>query len=390
MIDLQQILKIHSATYKETHRLPLNQLKAISSIETCRTARLGGHVYECDTCGETKVVYNSCRNRHCPKCQGLAKESWLEDRKKDLLPIKYFHAVFTIPSELNDLSLRNQKSLYSILFRATSETLMEVSKDPKFLGANIGFMSILHTWGQNLMHHPHLHCIVTGGGLSSDGAKWIHSRSKFFVPVKVLSKKFRGKFLAYLKEAYYTNKLKLVGKIDYLSEKFAFQTLIDSLYNKDWVVYCKPPFKDASNVLEYLGRYTHKVAISNSRIEHFENGLVTFKWKDYKDKNKTKHMTLEASEFIRRFLMHVLPDKFVKIRHYGILSNRNRKLKLEKCKKLTGSIIEKVKAKLSIEELMLKVFKKDIALCPCCSKGKLQKKKRIHPKAYSPPLNNTI
>jgi hypothetical protein len=390
MIDLQQIFKIYSAIYKETHKLPLNQLKAISSIEACRTARIGGHVYECDTCGETKVVYNSCRNRHCPKCQGLAKESWLEDRKKDLMPIKYFHVVFTIPSELNDLSLRNQKSLYSILFRAASETLMEVSKDPKFLGANVGFMSILHTWGQNLIHHPHLHCIVTGGGLSHDGMKWIHSRSKFFVPVKVLSKKFRGKFLAYLKEAYYTNKLKLVGQIDYLVEKFAFETLIDGLYNKDWVVYCKPPFKNTSNVLEYLGRYTHKVAISNSRIEKFENGLVTFKWKDYKDKNKIKHMTLEASEFIRRFLMHVLPDKFVKIRHYGILSNRNRNLKLKKCKKLTGAIVEKVKAKLSIEELMLKVFKKDIALCPCCSKGKLLKKKRIHPKAYSPPLNNTI
>ena len=386
MTDLQKVFKVDASSYKEEHKLPLNQLKAISSIEFCRTERLGGHVYECDNCGELKVVYNSCRNRHCPKCQSLSKESWLDDRKRDLMPIKYFHVVFTIPNELNNLALRNQKVLYSILFRASSETLLQVSKDPKFLNANIGFMSILHTWGQNLMHHPHVHCVVTGGGLSHDGTKWIDSRKKFFLPIKVLSKVFRGKFLAYLKEAYYTNKLQFVGQINWLVDKMAFKNFIDNLYNKDWIVYCKPPFKDACNVLEYLGRYTHKVAISNNRIEELANGLVVFKWKDYKDGNKIKHMTLAASEFIRRFLMHVLPSRFVKVRHYGITSNRNRNSKLSICKKLTGTIVDKNKSKLNMEELILKVFKKDIAVCPCCNKGKLLIKNQIQPKAYSPPL----
>lgn len=388
MIELQHIFQQYGSDYRKKFKLPLNQLKAMSSIEACRTSYLGGHIYECDTCGEIKISYNSCRNRHCPKCQGLTKEIWLEDRKQDLMPIRYFHVVFTIPEELNEITLRNNKVVYSILFRAASETLLELSRDPKRLGAQIGLITILHTWGQNLMYHPHLHCIVTGGGLSLDGTKWIHSKKKFLIHVKVLSKKFRGKFLDYLKDAYYSDQLKLVGHIDYLTEKYVFQSLIDSLYEKAWVVYCKRPFKSAVNVLEYLGRYTHRVAISNNRIESFDNGCVVFKWKDYKDKNKIKHMSLEANEFIRRFLLHILPERFVKIRYYGILSTRNRSTKLSKCKKLTGAADLKSKIKLSKEELILKLTGKNIFLCPCCNKGTMVLIGKLNPRNCSPPSFN--
>jgi hypothetical protein len=390
MTDLQSIFSNYAHEYRKNNKLPLKHLKVMGSIESCRTMKLGGHVYKCDSCGEVKVSYNSCRDRHCPKCQGLARESWLMNRKSDMMPIRYFHVVFTMPQELNDIALRNQKVVYDLLFKAVSETLLQVSRDPKFLGAQIGFMSILHTWGQNLMHHPHIHCVVSGGGLSIDGLKWIHSRKKFFVPVKVLSKKFKGKFLAFLKEAYYTRKLKMVGNIDYLTEKYEFQNLVDSLYQKNWVVYCKRPFKNAYCALEYLGRYTHKVAISNSRLEYCEDGLVVFKWKDYKDKNKIKHMTLNVNEFIRRFLFHVLPDRFVKIRYFGIQSNRNRNLKLKLCKKLTGAATLKAEAKLSTEELILKLTGKDISRCACCNEGRLICIGKVNPRVCSPPIKSKI
>lgn len=250
MFELQDIFYEHGEEYRKTHRLPLNVLKAMTAVEACRTAELGGHVDECDECGHVRISYNSCRNRHCPKCQTLAKERWLEDRKH--------------------------------------------------LGAQIGFTSILHTWGQNLMHHPNIHCVIPGGGLSLDGTRWINSKEDFFIPVKVLSRKFRGKFLYYIKKAYYNNKLKLIGNNRELIEKYVFQCFIDKLYKKEWVVYCKPPFSSAEHVLKYLGRYTHRVAISNNRLVFFDNGYVTFKWRDYRDNNKQKFMTVTAEEFIRR------------------------------------------------------------------------------------------
>jgi hypothetical protein len=388
MIEIQDIFNQYGSEYRESHKLPRNILKAMSSIESCRTAKLGGHVDECDACGHVRISYNSCRNRHCPKCQTMAKERWLENRKKDLLPVGYFHVVFTIPEELNSVTLFNQKELYSILFKAASETLIELAKDIKYLGADIGFISILHTWGQNLMNHPHIHCIVPGGGLSFDGSRWINSRKDFFIPVKVLSRKFRGKFLFYLKRAYYDKKLKYAGSIQYLNDKYEFQCFKDNLYDKEWIVYCKPPFQNAEHVLEYLGRYTHRVAISNNRIVKFEDGYVTFKWRDYKDSNKQKLMKLTAEEFIRRFLMHILPNKFVKIRHYGILSNRNRNLKLKKCKALTGSLSLKSESsneKLTAAELFLKLTGKDINQCPCCKIGKMVGKDRLIPRICSPP-----
>ncbi|MBU3101864.1 IS91 family transposase [Clostridium sp. DSM 17811] len=388
MIEIQDIFNQYGDEYRRNHQLPLNILKTMIDIEACRTEELGGHVDECDECGHVRVSYNSCRNRHCPKCQTLAKERWLEKRKEDLLPVGYFHVVFTIPEELNYITLTNQKEMYSILFKSVSETLLELSGDKKYLGAEIGFMAILHTWGQNLMNHPHLHCIVPSGGLTLDGNRWINSKKDFFIPVKVLSRKFRGKFLFYFKRAYYSNSLKYTTGIEELTKKHVFQSFIDKLYKKEWIVYCRPPFGSAEYVLEYLGRYTHRVAISNHRIINLENGYVTFKWRDYKDHNKEKFMTLKVDEFIRRFFMHVLPRKFVKIRHYGILSNRNRPTKLQKCKELTGAVENKnqiLEVKLSTAELLLKLTGIDINICSCCGKGKMITKEKLNRQNYSPP-----
>ena len=321
-LEVADILRRYGPDYRSAHPMPANRLRAMRAIETCRTADLGGHVDECEHCGTKVISYNSCRNRHCPKCQFLKKEKWIEDREKDLLPIPYFHVVFTIPDKLNPLVLRNQEVLYGILFKAVSETLTELSKNPKHLGAEIGFTSILHTWGQNVLNHPHIHNIVTGGGLSSDGRKWKSCKNDFFVHVKVMSNLFRGKFLAYLKNLRVENKLVYPGDISHLASPGAFNALITDLYKKKWVVYCKPPFNETKDVLEYLGRYTHRIAISNHRLVKLENDEVSFRWRDYSDNNKVKIMPLKADEFIRRLLLHVLPDKFVKIRHYSLLGNR--------------------------------------------------------------------
>ena len=370
MSSLQEIIEIHGENYIRNNKLPANVLRALYSIQYCKTASLGGHIYECNECGETTIAYNSCRNRHCPKCQAYAKELWIYERSKSLLPTHYFHIVFTIPEQLNSLVLFNQKELYSILFTSVSETLLELAKDKKYLGAEIGFTSILHTWGQNLMNHPHIHCIVPGGGLSLDKAKWIKSKKKFFIPVKVLSRKFRGKFLYYLNTLYLNNKLTFPKSISELGSRNIFNEFKDSLYKKEWIVYSKAPFSSAEYVLQYLGRYTHRVAISDNRIIKVDKNNVSFKWRDYKDNNKQKVMTLKAKEFIRRFTMHILPDRFVKIRHYGILGNRNKQLKFKRCLE-----IFRVKPiddeKLSSAELFFKLTGIKIGMCKICEKGNL-------------------
>lgn len=388
MPEVQDIFRKYGEAYVKTHKLPLYHIKAISAIESCRTAKLGGHVDKCEACGHLRVSYNSCRNRHCPKCQGLAREKWIEERKRDLLPVNYFHVVFTLPQELNSLTLRNSKELYSLFFKAVSETLLELSLDSKYLGAEIGFSSILHTWGQNLMYHPHIHCIIPSGGLSVGRNRWVSSKKKFFIPVKVLSRKFRGKFLFYLKRLYYRNRFKFVGQIKELNSESAFLSSINSLYKKEWIVYCKPPFKNPSYALEYLGRYTNRVAISNNRIIDVNNGSVTFKWRDYRDDNKVKLMEIDAEEFIRRFLMHILPEGFVKIRHYGILSNKNRNSKLKICKRLTGATVQSLSFYLknnSMQELLFKLKGIDLNKCPCCSVGKMHKALKLDPRNSSPP-----
>jgi hypothetical protein len=352
------------------------------AIEICRTAELGGHLDQCDHCGTVRISYNSCRNRHCPKCQYLEKERWLEAREKDLLPTPYFHVVFTLPEGLRSLALRNQKVLYSLLFKSASETLAELARDSKHLGAEIGFMAILHTWSQTLIDHPHLHCLVTGGGLSLDGKRWVRSKKDFFIPVKVLSSLFRGKFLDSLKKEYDAGELRFPGQIEELKEASVFKRFLTNLYHQSWVVYCKPPLKHREKVVDYLGRYTHRVALSNDRLVQMEDNRVSFRWRDSADNNTIKLLTLEPLEFIRRFLLHVLPSQFVKIRYYGILSHRSRKGKLLRCKKLLGvSTSEEPKEgpKESWQDLLTRITGIDLRVCPYCGKGKMIQRETLPP-----------
>jgi hypothetical protein len=357
-------------------------LRAMKAIEICRTSELGGHVDECDECGSIRISYNSCRNRHCPKCQCLDKERWLESRKRDVLPIQYFHVVFTHPEELNPLSLRNQKVTYNIHFKAASETLKDLAEDTKHLGARIGFIGILHTWSQTLIHHPHIHFIVPGGGLSSNGKRWVSCKKDFFIRVEVLSRLFRGKYLYYLKKAYYPGELLFPGEIEQLGVKNAFEKLCSALYDKEWVVDSRPSFKTSESVIDYLGRYTHRVAITNDRIIRLKDDRITFTYRDRRDNDKIKAMTLDAFEFIRRFLCHVLPEGFMKIRHYGILSNRNRNDKVVICKKILGVVVgdsDQSDEKESWEDLLLRVAGIDPRVCPYCKKGKMIRKEKLLP-----------
>jgi hypothetical protein len=304
----------------------------------------------------------------------LEKERWLEARERDLLPTPYFHLVFTLPEAFRALTLRNQKVVYNLLFKAVSETLMELGKDSKHLGAEIGFMALLHTWSQTLIDHPHLHCLVPGGGLSLDGKRWVSSREDFFIAVKVLSSLFRGKFLDGLKKVYEVGELRFAGQVEELKEASAFKRFLNDLYDQEWVVYCKPPLKDPQKVIDYLSRYTHRVALSNDRLVKREGNQVTFRWRDSADSNKIKWLTLEAFEFIRRFLLHVLPDHFVKIRYYGILSHRNRKGKLLRCKRLLGVSTDKEPeqpTKETWEDLLTRITGIDPRVCPRCGKGKM-------------------
>lgn len=305
------------------------QWKVVNAIISCRSEKLGGHKLVCLDCGHEEISYNSCRNRHCPKCQGKDRMEWVEQRVKESLPIKYFHIVFTIPDTLNALIQQNKREMYEILFKAVGETLNESAKNPKNLGANVGFISILHTWGQNLLDHPHIHCVVTGGGLNKEKTKWIRSRDNYFISVKILGKLFRGKYLFYLKRLYNEGKLSFHGKIEDIGDENSFNGFLSSCYSKKWVVYSKKPFEDPIHILKYLGRYTHRVAIGNNRIINYRNGKVDFLWKDYRDGNKKKVMSLNVEEFMRRFLLHVLPKGFKRIRFYGILCNSYKQENLE-------------------------------------------------------------
>lgn len=314
------------------------------AIEVCRTAVLGGHVEACSQCNFTRISYNSCRNRHCPKCQNTERAQWLERRKAELLPVEYFHVVFTIPEQLAPIAFHNKEAVYGILFRAASETLLTIARDPKHLGAEIGFFAVLHTWGQNLLHHPHVHCVVPGGGLSPDHARWIGCRPGFFLPFRVLSRLFRRLFLEALEEAFTHGELSFFGEIEALHDAARLAAYLAPLREKEWNVYVKPPFGGPAQVLEYLSRYTHRVAISNDRLLAVHNGEVTFQWKDYrgKDQQKPREMTLPADEFIRRFLLHTLPARFQRIRHFGMLANRHRKEKLALCRKLLSDPVSEL------------------------------------------------
>jgi hypothetical protein len=338
-LEVADIFRGEAASFLPTHlaKLAPEQKRVYSDIQSCRTAVMGGHVRACDGCDHREIAYNSCRNRHCPKCQAMARAKWLAEREAELLPIAYFHIVFTMPAELAAVALQNKRLLYGMLFEAASETLKQVAANPRHLGAaQIGLLAVLHTWGQNLMHHPHLHCVVSGGGLSPDASRWIASRDYFFLPVKVLSRVFRNKFRRLLERAFERGELNFYGKLISLAEPKAFREFLEATTTREWVVYAKRPFREPACVLKYLARYTHRVAISNHRLISYRDGKVTFRYKDYAREGTQRTMTLESSEFIRRFLMHVLPSGFMRIRHYGFLANRYRKEKLETCRRLLG------------------------------------------------------
>jgi len=392
-LEVADIFRAYGELYRAAYDPPLLHLKVLSAIARCRTEALGGHLDECDTCGYQHPSYNSCRNRNCPKCGALARARWLAARVDELLPVRYFHVVLTLPDELNPLALVNPKVIYPILFRAGSETLLALGKDPKHLGGEIGVLAVLHTWGQNLLEHPHLHCIVTGGGLSEDGRQWVlpkkalkkkGKRKKFFIHVNVISDLFKKKFLAYLQEAYNNGELKFVGKTAVLASPEVFKKLKAELYVKKWVTYCKTPFGGPEQVLKYLARYTHRVAISNHRLLKVEDGKVYFKWRDYRD-GKDKVMQVTALEFIRRFLLHVLPKRFYKIRYYGLLSSRHRQTKLARCQEIFGVTRQpEATPPKSWEDFMFELTGKDARLCPKCEKGHLVTKEIIPARRLAP------
>jgi hypothetical protein len=317
--------------------LSTDQRRVLKDLALCRTAALGGHVEECDQCGQQRIAYNSCRKRHCPKCQAMARARWMADRAQELLPVAYFHVVFTLPEDLAPIGLQNPRIVYKLLFQTAAQTLLHLGADPKHLGADLGFLAVLHTWGQNLHLHPHLHCVVPGGGIALDGSRWVSCKPGFFLPVRVLSRLFRGKFLACFAEVFQQHRLRFHGQLHALAEDGAFQKLLDELRAKEWVVYAKPPTGGPEQVLKYLARYTHRVAISNHRLVKIEDDKVFFHYKDYADDHTPKMMSLDAVEFIRRFLQHVVPSGFVRIRHFGFLANRCRADKLKVCRQLIQS-----------------------------------------------------
>lgn len=371
MNTVQDVLQQFYAPFREKYSLSAQRAKVYKDILSCRTAALGGHALFCEECGHVVIQYNSCRNRHCPTCQGLKKEIWIDKRSKDILQAPYFHAVFTMPQELHSLIYQNQELLYNLMYKAVAQTLLELSADPKYLGAQIGFFSLLHTWAQDLHYHPHIHTVILAGGLTKKN-QWCSSSKNFFVPVKVAAKKFRGKFLYYLKQYYQKQLLVFYGDAQQYQNSRNFQALLNQCYSKNWYSYTKRTFSGPLAVVKYLGRYTHRVAISNSRIVVIDEKTVSFTVKDRKQGNLRKTLTLTGVEFVRRFLMHVLPKGFVKIRHYGLLANRNKKTKLELSRKLTRSPAYSAKLEgLSTTEILSTLTGRDVTLCPECGKGKM-------------------
>ena len=366
VLELADVFRAHGPSYRSVQagHLSLNQLKAMSAIEACRTAELGGHVERCEDCAHVQVAYNSCRNRHCPRCQGAAARRWLEAREAELLPVAYYHVVFTVPSEVADIAFHNKAVVYDILFKAASQTLLTIAADPKHLGARIGVTAVLHSWGSALTHHPHIHCIVPGGGLSPDGQSWVACRPRFFLPVRVLSRLFRRLFLDRLAAAHAEGRLDFYGDLAGLADRAAFNARLTPLRRRDWVVYAKRPFAGPEAVLAYLARYTHKVAISSSRLVSLDARGVTFRWKDYRVDGdaRRKLMTLSADEFIRRFLIHVLPPGFHRIRHFGLFANAGRAANLAKLR----ALLEPPSAPPAVQAANDNAAIKDAFPCPCC------------------------
>jgi len=395
-LEVADILRRYGAAYRQKQEASLScaERRVLHALEACRTAALGGHVEQCDSCQHRRIAYNSCANRHCPKCQSLARAQWLEDRQSELLQCPYFHVVFTLPEEIAALAFQNKRVVYDLLFRATAQTLTTIAADPKHLGARIGFFAVLHTWGQNLLHHPHLHCLVPGGGLSPDGQRWICCRPGFFLSVRVLSRFFRRRFLQLLEQAFDAGQLHFCSALESLRDREAFQRYLAPLPTKEWVVYSKAPFAGAQQVLDYVGRYTHRVAISNNRLLDIEGGQVTFHWKDYRNANRQKVMTLQADEFIRRFLLHVLPLGFQRIRYYGLLANRHRQDNLSRCRQLLGMAAVQTAAAESAAptdyrnryEALTGI---SLHQCPVCRQGRMLRTEVLEPLRVAPPFLDT-
>jgi Putative transposase/Transposase zinc-binding domain len=368
-LEVADIFRDHGAAWRSANagHVSLDQLKVMSAIERCRTAALGGHVERCENCAHTVIAYNSCRNRHCPKCQGAAAREWLAEREAELLPVPYYHVVFTLPARIADIAYQNKAVIYDLLFKASSETMLTIAADPKHLGARIGFLSVLHSWGSAMTHHPHVHMIVPGGGFSLDGKCWVSCRPRFLLAVEVLSALFRGLFLDKLRAAYRAGTLQFFGKQAGLIDPQAFAAYLAPLWNSDWVVYCKHPFGGPEEVLRYLARYTHRVAISNRRLIACDDKGVTFKWKDYRIEGPDRYqvMTLPTYEFIRRFLMHVLPAGFHRIRYYGLLASGQRAENIARARQLLAPPIipvDVIKA-ISANDAETPTAKH---ACPCC------------------------
>lgn len=392
-LELAAIVRAHGAAYRRSHRLARAQGRALEAIAACRTATLGGHREVCERCGGVRITYNSCRNRHCPKCQTLAKERWLAARRAELLPVEYFHIVFTLPHALNALAQGNPRVIYTLLFRAARDTLLAFGHDPRHLGGEIGVTAILHTWGQALCQHLHLHCLVTGGALAPEGARWIPARPGFLFPVRALAMVFRAKFLAALQHAFAARRLTFAGSTAPLAAPPAFAAWLHQLRARDWVVYAKPPFAGPQQVLGYLGRYTHRVALSNDRLIGFDQGVVRFRWKDYAHGNTVQVMALDADEFLRRFLLHIVPDRFVRIRHFGLLANRHRAARLTRCRALLGQPPPPAETPPeSVAQRMLRLTGVDLALCPFCQRGRLRTVDTLAPtlrRSHSPQAWDT-
>jgi Putative transposase/Transposase zinc-binding domain len=388
-LEVADVFRRYGEAYREQHGASMStgQRRVMTAIEVCRTATLGGHMERCDECGHERNAFNSCRDRHCPKCQSLARARWIEDRKAELLEVPYFHVVFTVPEEIAAIALQNKEVVYRILFGATAETLKTIAADPKHLGAEIGFFAVLHSWGQNLLFHPHLHCVVPGGGPSPDGDRWVYCRPDFFLPVRVLSSLFRRLFLESLEKTSDAGKLRFFGTLEPLQNRSTFRRHLAPLKERDWVVYAKAPFAGPEQVLDYVGRYTHRVAISNNRLLDIENCQVRFRWKDYRRSDQVKTMTLSAEEFIRRFLLHVLPNGFRRIRYYGFLGNRGREEKLAVCRRLLGmqvaeNAIPEPPAETDYRDRYEDLTGHSLRQCPQCRKGNMLVV-RILPRLYA-------
>ena len=371
-VELADIVGAHGAAYQRAHPLCRAQRRALRAIATCRTAALGGHRAVCATCGTERITSNSCGTRHCPTCQRLATERWLAARRAEVLPIPYFHVVFTLPHDVNPLAQSHPRLVYRLLFHAAASTLLRFGRDPRHLGGDLGVTAVLHTWGQTLTQHVHVHCVVTGGALAPDGTRWLPARPGFLFPVRALAKVFRGRSLAGLRQAFDRGDLHLTGGLAPLAEPAAFAAWLDDLRQQAWVVDCKPPFAGPEHVLAYLGRSTHRIALSNDRLVAGDGDRVHFRWRDYADHDRVKIMDLAVDEFLRRFLLHVVPDGFVRIRHFGLLANRRRAAALAQCRALLAQPSPPPAAPESARDLLLRVTGLDIERCPVCQQGRLR------------------